>query len=403
MYPHTAFTGFRGKRLHLGVSGSVAVVKSLELMRALAKTGVHTSATLTTGAQRFITPLSFEALGAAPVYTSMDNTESSIFGHLEPGQDAHVFAVAPATANILAKIAHGIADDMLSCQALAFNGPMVLAPAMNPRMWNAAATRENWQKLKDRGVICIEPTCGEMACGEDGKGRFPDVDSISLTILRALSPQDLAGKNILITLGPTREYFDAVRFWSNPSSGTMGAAIAVAAWLRGANVTAVCGPTNVWLPEGITSIDVGTAREMFDATTAHWPAADIACLSAAVADYRPVPYGTGKFKKEGSAGLEVAFEQNPDILYTLGQNKKDGQRLIGFAAEASDLEANAAGKLTRKNLDMIVGNDVSRPDSGFGTPTNAVVIHDVTGATEAWDPMSKADVAWRIWDWMLAL
>lgn len=403
MHPHLAFTGFTGKRLHLGACGSVAVYKTLELLRAVAKTGVHTSATLTGGAQRFVTPLSFEALGAAPVYSSMDDTQSGIFGHLEPGQDAHAFTIAPATANILAKLACGLADDMLSCQALAFDGPLVLAPAMNPRMWNAPATRENWQKLKDRGAVCIEPCAGVMACGDEGKGRFPALETIYLETLRALTEQDMVGQNVLVTLGPTREYFDAVRFWSNPSSGTMGASLAVAAWLRGANVTAVCGPVQLWLPEGIRRIDVTTAQEMFEATTDAWPKADVAALTAAVADFRPVPFGSGKFKKEGAKGLDVTFENNPDILYTLGQNKREAQRLVGFAAEAADLEKNAEGKLKRKNLDIIVGNDVTRADSGFGTPTNAVVVRDRAGRSESWDAMPKPDVAWRIWDWMLAL
>ncbi|NJB67977.1 phosphopantothenoylcysteine decarboxylase/phosphopantothenate--cysteine ligase [Desulfobaculum xiamenense] len=403
MYPHLAFSGLRGRRVHVGVCGSVAAFKTLELIRDLGRCGVHVGATLTEGAQRFVTPLSFEALGAVPVYGGVHDVASGTFGHLEPGQDAHAFAVAPATANMLAKLACGLADDMLSCQALAFPGPIVIAPAMNPRMWNAAATRENWQKLKDRGNICIEPGCGEMACGDEGRGRFPAIETIHLEILRALSPQDMRGRKVLVTLGPTREYFDAVRFWSNPSTGTMGASIAVAAWLRGAEVTAVCGPTSLWLPEGIRRIDVTTAREMFEAATAAWPDCDTGCLTAAVADFRPVPFGTGKFKKEGSTGLEVRFENNPDILFSLGQNKREGQRLIGFAAEAADLEANAQGKLRRKNLDMIIGNDVTKAGSGFGTTTNAVVVHDATGRTECWDTMPKPDVAWRIWDWMLAL
>lgn len=401
MQSHLLFTGYIGKRVHLGVSGSVAAYKSLELSRLLARAGVHVSATLTAGAEQFVTRLAFEALGAAPVYGGMFDPDAGVFGHLDPGQDAHALLIAPATANTLAKLAHGLADDMLSCQALAFPGPVVVAPAMNPRLWNAAATRENWATLKRRGVTCIEPECGDMACGEEGKGRFPSLETITLATLKAVTEQDLAGKHILVTLGPTREYFDCVRYWSNPSSGSMGASLAVSAWLRGARVSAVCGPTSAWLPDGITRVDVGTALEMHEAAMELFPDCDWACCTAAVADFRPVPHGSGKFKKD-SGGLNVTFEPNKDILADMGRVKTAGQRLCGFAAEATDLEANAAGKLDRKNLDLIVANDVTGEACGFGVPTNEVFVLDADGRKETWPVMPKTEVAWRIWDWMLA-
>ena len=403
MQPHLEFTNFLGRRAHLGVSGSVAAYKALELLRLLVGVGVQTSATLTSGAERFVSRLSFEALGASPVYGAMFDEASGTFGHLEPGQRDHAMIVAPATANTLAKLAHGLADDMLSCQALAFPGPLVVAPAMNPRMWNAAATRENWAALKRRGVVCIEPDSGDMACGEEGKGRFPELEIVYLEALRALTDQDLAGRKILLTVGPTREFFDCVRFWSNPSSGTMGAALAVAAWLRGAEVTAVCGPMDRWLPDVITRVDVGTAEEMHQAALDLFGACDWACCTAAVADFRPTPLADGgKFKKAGG-GLSVDFKPNPDVLQAMGREKAKGQRLAGFAAEAVDLEANAKDKLGRKNLDLIVANDVTCACSGFQAPTNCVLVLDALGRQESWPVLPKTEVAWRIWDWMLAL
>ena len=323
-----------GKRVHLGVSGSVATFKTLTLLREILRTNMSVGATLTKGAQQFITGLSFEALGAAPVYSGMFPPEPDLYGHLEPAQNADVLVVAPATANIIAKMANGLADDMLSCQALAFSGPIIVAPAMNYRMWQAPATQENWQRLKERGVVCIEPCAGLMACGEEGDGRFPALTEIFCEILRAVSPQDMAGKKVLVTLGPTSEPFDAVRRWTNPSTGTMGAAMAVAAWLRGADVTAVCGPVSLDLPTEMTRVDVQTAREMQEACNDLWPTTDYGCCTAAVADFRPVPLGEGtetKMKKDAvDSTFTVFFEQNPDILAGLGVVKKDGQRLIGL-------------------------------------------------------------------------
>jgi phosphopantothenoylcysteine decarboxylase/phosphopantothenate--cysteine ligase len=401
MQPHYRFAGFMGKRVHLGVSGSIAAYRSLDLLRALLEADCTVSATLTESAARFVTPLSFEALGASPVYGSMFEAApsgGSAFGHLEPGQEAEVMVIAPATANVMAKLAHGLADDKLSCQALAFPGPKIVAPAMNPRMWDSPATRRNWDLLDILGYTRVQPGSGHVACGDTGDGRLAPLEHILTETLMALSPQDLAGKRVLVTLGPTREPWDGVRFWSNPSSGTMGACLAMAAILRGAEVTIVAGPTALEFPPCATVVSVTTAREMHDACLDLWPGMDIGCATAAVADFRPVPFGPEKYKKGGAESLTVHFEPNPDILKALGAAKADGQKLIGFAAETSNLKEEAARKLESKRLDLIAANDISRQGSGFGSPTNEMFVLDSAGRRETWPVLPKTEVAWRLWD-----
>lgn len=401
---HLRFPCFLGRRVHLGVTGSIAAYKSLELLRLLADAQIGVGVTLTPSAQRFIGAESYRALGAQTVDTAMfaESPADDPFAHLTPGRAAGALVIAPATANILAKIAHGIADDMLSTQALAFRGPLILAPAMNPAMWAAAATQANWGTLLERGAIGVGPACGNVACGDTGAGRLAPVEHIFAVVLKALSPKDLAGKTVLVTLGPTREAWDAVRYLSNPSSGLMGACLAVAAWMRGAEVHVVAGPTAYDFPPGISVTRVTTAREMLDATSAQWPKADIACCTAAVCDFRPVPPATGqgsKLKKRDLAGEPmIALTPNPDILRTLGATKSKEQVLIGFAAETDDLLAQARLKLSEKNLDLIVANRVGVPGSGFDSATNAVTVLDRTGRSEQWPELPKTEVAWRIWD-----
>ena len=395
-----------GKHVHLGVTGSIAAFKALDLVRSFQAADCMVSATLTDACTKFIQPLSFEALGAAPVYTSMFDgapSDDTAFAHLEPGQTADVMVIAPASANTMAKLAFGMADDMLSCQALAFDGPKIIAPAMNPRMWANPATQRNWAILGDLGFIRIEPESGTVACGDTGKGRFAPLEEIVTATLRAISPQDLTGKKVLVTLGPTRESWDAVRFWSNPSSGTMGACLAMAAHLRGADVTVVAGPTALDFPSAINVVSVTTAQEMFQATTELWPDMDMGCATAAVADYRPIPFGETKFKKTGSAGkgITVEFEANPDILKTLGEQKKATQKLIGFAAETGHIKAEAKRKLQSKNLDLIAANDISKEGSGFGVGTNQMYVLDGAGRREMWPQLPKTEVAWRLWDHLL--
>ena len=410
MEGHLAFTSFGGKRLHLGISGSVAGYKALDLLRSWQDTGIHTGVTMTASARKFFSPLLFEALGAEPVFDAMFVDGSGTghfddtFPHLMPGASADAFVLVAASATTLARLAHGLAEEILSCQALAYPGPIVIAPAMNPRMWANPATQENWETLRRRGHILVEPANGRVACMEKGSGRLADSREIYLAVLRALSPQDLAGKTVMVTLGPTREYWDGIRFWTNPSTGTMGAAVAVAAHLRGAKVHAVCGPGSPWLPADIVRHDVVSARDMFAAASEVWPAADVGVFSAAVADFAPLPYGKEKFKKASTSGdVSIQLTPNPDILRTLAANKKPNQKVIGFAAETSNLEELALGKLAAKNADMIVGNTVNTMNSGFGQGANTGFVADNTGKQAHWEPMNKADMAWRILDWLLRM
>lgn len=401
---HLRFPCFLGRRVHLGVTGSIAAYKSLDLLRLLVDAQIGAGVTLTASGQRFIGAESYRALGAQTVDTALfaEADADDPFAHLTPGRASAALVIAPATANILAKLAHGIADDMLSTQALAFRGPLILAPAMNPAMWAAPATQANWRTLLERGAIGVGPACGNVACGDTGAGRLAPVEHIFAEVLRALSPKDLAGKTVLVTLGPTREAWDAVRYLSNPSSGLMGACLAVAAWLRGAEVQVIAGPTAYDFPPGINVTRITSAQEMLDATTALWPKADIACCTAAVCDFRPLPPATGqerKLKKRDLGDdLVIALAPNPDILRTLGASKRQDQLLIGFAAETDDLLGQARLKLAEKNLDLIVANRVGVPGSGFETPTNTVSVLDRTGRSEQWPELPKTEVAWRIWD-----
>lgn len=404
METHLNFDVFAGRRLHLGVSGSIAVYKALDLLRAWQDVGLKVSVTLTEAAKQFVAPLSFEALGACPVYGHMFAAGQDPLAHLAPGAEAEVMVIAPASASTLARLAGGSAEEMLCAQALAFAGPVVLAPAMNPRMWANAATQANWQTLLSRGCVGVTPGIGRTACLEVGEGRLADLRDIYCAALRCLAAQDFAGKRVLLTLGPTREFWDGVRFLSNPSSGLMGAALAVAAWLRGAEVTAVCGPGAPWLPQGIARVDVVSAREMMAASEAHFSDADYACFCAAVADFYPLKQSTAKLKKNDLGGdIQLALTANPDILATLAARKQTGQRIIAFAAETDELARHAVDKLKRKNADMLVGNLVNQPDSGFGGANNTVQIWDKQGRHAELPSLAKTEIAWRIWTWALQL
>ena len=396
------FTHYYGRRIHIGVCGSIAAYKILELLRLLLKSNLDIGTTLTRSGREFIPPINFQALGADPVFTQ-EGFLHSTFAHLAPGQTAHALLIAPATANILARAAHGIADDLLSTQILSFSGPIIFAPAMNPKMWNSPATRENWQKLKARGYICLEPEQGQMACGEEGKGRLTSIENIYYSTLKALTPQDLKNNKVLITCGPTREYFDQVRFWSNPSTGKMGLALSLAAWLRGAEVHLVHGPINVLSLPGLNLYPVTSAREMYSVCMELWPDMNMGCLAAAVADFSPEPCAVPKFKKSVTRQLKITFTRNHDILKNIGRLKTKTQKLIGFAAEAENLQQNCLHKLQKKNLDLIVGNLITESDSAFASNKNRVYVLDRTNRQESWPLLPKTEVAWRIWDWILAL
>ena len=403
MASHLDFTGYGGRRVHFGVTGSVAAYKSLSLLRRILATGASAGVSLTASACRFVTPLAFEALGADPVYTALFDSASANFAHLAPAQTADLLAVVPATANTLAKLAHGLADDLLSCQALAFDGPILCAPAMNPRLWQAAATQDNWRTLLARGVIPVVPECGEMACGESGQGRLAAEDAIFCAMLRALTPKDMAGKRVLVSLGPTREYFDAARFWSNPSSGRMGACVAMAAWLRGAEVTVVSGPVSWWFPDDVRVIFVTSAAQMYEACLDVWPQADYGVMAAAVADFSPIPHpGGGKFKKDAAGDKPpLQFTPTRDILAAMGGVKTPAQYLIGFCAETDNLCENARGKMDRKRCDAIIANPIGRADSGFASVSNEAVAMDARGRQETWGNIPKTEMAMKIWDFSI--
>ncbi len=401
---HLDFAHFRGKHIHVGVTGSIAAYKALDFSRALVHGGFSVSATLSAAAQQFVTRLAFEALEVDPVHTELFQGSEDVYAHLEPGRGADLLVIAPCTANTLAKLANGLADTMLTCQALAFSGACLIAPAMNPRLWTAPATRENIEKLLQRNVAIVAPGEGTVACGDVGTGKLAPLQELIFSSLRSLADQDLAQTRVLITLGPTREHWDPVRFWSNPSSGKMGAALAVAAWLRGADVHCVCGPCDVWLPPGIVRYDIQNAREMHDACLDLWPGFDYGCLTAAVCDFRPSQILDQKFKKKDARDLSIPFAANPDILKTLGQAKNSDQRLIGFAAETSDdLVSSAREKLEAKNVDLMIANRINQAQSGFAGATNKVSMLDRNDRTAELPVMNKADIAWKIWDWTLQL
>jgi phosphopantothenoylcysteine decarboxylase/phosphopantothenate--cysteine ligase len=413
-FPHKYFAG---RHIHLGVTGSVAAYKALDLLRAFHKNGLRLSAALTETAARFVTPLSFRALGAEVVYSTMfpgcqGSGESclsaggDILAHLTPGAKAEAFIILPASATTLARLANGLADEILSAQALAFPQPLVIAPAMNPRMWENPATQANCSLLRSRGHVIIEPAVGLVACAEEGKGKLADLRLAYLAVLARLAPQDLHKRKILITMGPTHEQWDEVRFWSNSSKGIMGASFAIAAFLRGAEVYAVCGPDCPWLPEQIKRTDVHSAQEMFEAVNTHWSNMDWGIFTAAVADFSPEPYGNGKFKKIQSIdSLSITLRKTNDILAHIGLHKRETQKIVGFAAETSDLEKNVLDKLQRKKADLLVGNLVGlhRIDSGFATALNQVFIADKNGKSESWPVLPKAEIAWSVLDWLLRL
>lgn len=396
--------GPKGPRLHLGVCGSVAAYRAPDLVRGWQDAGFSVSVTLTPSACRFITPLVFSALGAEPVYTKPfeDPGAPTPFAHLEPGQTARGMIIAPASAATLSRLAHGQADELLACQALAHKGPLVVAPAMNPAMWEHPAIQANVSILRLRGVTVVEPGLGRTACGDMGQGRLADVRDIHLAGLRAGLPQDLAGRRVLVTMGPTREAWDGVRFWTNPSTGTMGASVAMALWLRGATVHAVCGPGCPWLPESPTMHrhNGQSAADLFRLAQALWPDMDAGIFTAAVADFSPVPLGAEKFKKsEAPNGFDIHFAPNVDILKTLAASRREDrpQLVVGFAAETGNLSAAVRGKLQSKKADLIVGNLAAH---GFGTARDTVTVLDAHGHEETWEDVPKTAIGWRLASWL---
>jgi phosphopantothenoylcysteine decarboxylase/phosphopantothenate--cysteine ligase len=388
-------------RIALGVSGGIAAYKAAEIVRGLRRQGAEVHVLMTRNARRFITPLTLQTLSGHPVWTgAWDLTLASDIQHISLARRLDAFLVAPATANVLAKMAHGLADDVLTTFHLAVRAPVLVAPAMNVWMWEHAATQGNLRALRDRGVQVVPPGTGELACGEEGVGRMAEPDDIVRAVFE--------------TAGPTREPFDPARFLSNPSTGRMGYALAAEARARGAQVTLISGPTLLPPPPGVGVVRVATAAEMFRATLNQFQGADLVLKAAAVSDYRPEHRARGKIKKDvlqrraaASDGADRAIVlrlvPNPDILAELGRRKKPHQVLVGFAAESGRLRTNARHKLRKKNLDLVIANRIGAAGEGFEAETNRAVILDRQGHVATLPLMRKEEMASAILDRAAAL
>ncbi|MCP4681631.1 MAG: bifunctional phosphopantothenoylcysteine decarboxylase/phosphopantothenate--cysteine ligase CoaBC [Desulfobacterales bacterium] len=388
----------KGKNIIVGISGGIAAYKAAELVRLFIRADVYTKVAMTANATRFISPLTLEALSGNKVIWDMFAQEGASMEHISWGQEADLIIIAPATANFIAKMAHGIADDFLSTMLIAATAGILVCPSMNSRMFMSPAVQDNLKVIKQRGITVMEPGEGELACRTEGAGRLPEPEQILEQAWILLSKQDLAGLNILVTAGPTEEPFDPVRYISNRSTGKMGYALAKAAKRRGASVTLVSGPTALPAPYGVGFRGVRTAEEMRVAVFKGMSDCDIIIKAAAVSDFRP-KYNAGQKIKKGPEDLSTDLIRNPDILAELGQKKKEHPCiLLGFAAETEDLLANAEKKLRAKNLDMIVANDVSRSDAGFEADTNIVKLISRDGHIEDSALMKKDEVADLILD-----
>jgi phosphopantothenoylcysteine decarboxylase/phosphopantothenate--cysteine ligase len=382
----------------LGITGGIAAYKACDLASLLTQRGLAVRAVMTQAAKNFVGPLSLAALTGNPVSETMfDPGQEAAISHIELARWADAVVVAPATANFIAKAAWGLADDLLSTIILATTAPLLLAPAMNIHMYAHPTVAENLARLKARGVHAVGPGRGRTACGEEGQGRMAEPLEIAEALYGLLSPQDLAGVSILVSAGPTREHLDPVRFISNPSSGRMGIEIARVASRRGASVTLVLGPTHLAPPLGVRTIRVGSAAEMHQAVIAQAKSAQVVIKAAAVSDFTPLESKPHKVKKKAGQGEILELVHTTDILAELGRDKA-GRLLVGFAAETTDVLAHAALKLKAKNLDLLVANDVSDPQSGFGVATNRVHFLFADGGVEALPLLSKEDVASRLLD-----
>jgi len=396
-------------RITLGVTGGIAAYKSAELVRRLQEEGHAIQVVMTRAAREFITPLTFAALSGQRVITDLFTNEpggsaslESAIDHIAVAQRTDLLVVAPATADILAKFARGVADDFLSTLYLACTAPAVMAPAMNVNMWQHVATQENVSTLRARGVRIVEPSEGYLACGMIGSGRLADLDAILAAVRETVKgQQDLSGETVLVTAGPTCEDIDPVRFLTNRSSGKMGYAVAAAAAKRGAEVVLVSGPTALATPEGVERVDVRSAKEMLNAVRGKFGESTIAIFAAAVADYRVADPASQKIKRSGEP-LTLRLDPNPDILATVAKGK--GERLVvGFAAETENVAENGRKKLVAKNADLIVANDVNAEGAGFDGDTNVVTLFSRDGRDLPLARMSKGEVAHRILDEVLRL
>ncbi len=395
----------------LGVTGCIGAYKAAEILRGLQKAGASVRVVMTRSATEFVQPLTFEALSGQPVIVEMyDRPNYGVIEHIAVAREADLLLIAPATANVLAKFAHGIADDFLSTVYLSNTNPVLIAPAMNVEMWSHPATQANLNTLRARGVHFVNPGSGYQACGEVGVGRLAepaDIVQKALQLifnLQAPIPHDLTGEHIIITAGPTVEDLDPVRFITNRSSGKMGYALAVAAQARGAQVTLISGPTKLPPPPQVEFVSVRSTREMYDAVmlTMHESSVFIGC--AAVADYRPTNRAEQKLKKNGRQGITLELEATEDIIAAVGAASRDERRIVvGFAAESESLLSHAAQKLRSKNLDFIVANDITRKDAGFDVETNAVTILRRDGSQDELPLQGKRELADAVLDEVVRL
>ena len=398
----------QGRRIGLGVGGGIAAYKAAELVRALQRSGAQVRVAMTPAATSFVGPLTFQALTGHPVLTDiLDPSQEAAFGHIEFARWSELFVVAPATADLLARIVAGMGNDALAATLLAYRGTVLLAPAMNTAMWENPATQRNLAVLaKDSRYRFVGPGAGLLACGEVGSGRLSEPEQIADAAAELLGEGPLAGTRVLVTAGPTREFLDPVRFISNPSTGKMGLAIARAAGARGAQVTVVLGPVGSVDRSGLDIIDVVSAEDMRDAVLPRLEHTDVLVATAAVSDWRPAQRAEQKVKKEDpAADAPLALLRTPDVLALAAERARGLSRrplIVGFAAETENMVENATAKLLRKGLDLIVANDVSRSDAGFGVDTNSVVIVDRAGGRLELSG-TKDDVAAGLWDRIAAL
>ncbi len=393
-----------GKELILGVTGSIAAYKAVYLLRELVRLGARVTVVTTAHALTFVAPLTWRTLSGRPVLSDLfDPQTHDAVEHVALAERAYAILVAPATANILAKAAHGLADDFLTTLLLAARCPVLMVPAMDGGMWEHPAVAANVRTLRERGVSVLDPEAGALASGLAGKGRLPEVDAIIEALLRLLVPRrDLAGEHVLVTSGPTREPIDPVRYLSNRSSGKMGHAVATAALRRGARVTLIAGPTPLSPPPGAVYVPVETAEEMREAALQHLPTATIVIKAAAVGDYRAKDPSTTKIKSKKDEGLTLELAPNPDILKEIAA-RKGSRFIVGFAAETDDVRAHATAKLRGKGVDLLVVNDVSQRGIGFEADDNQVALLDRWGGAVDLPKMSKLEVAGSILDRVLEL
>lgn len=393
----------QGKTVVLGVTGGIAAFKAASLASALVKLHAHVEVIMTKNATQFITPLTFEQLtGHRTITDTFDRNFPHQVEHISLAQRADLVIIAPATANVCAKVAHGLADDMLTTTVLACRCPKLIVPAMNTNMYENPVTQDNLEILRRYGWNVVEPACGRLACGVVGKGKMPEPEELVQHILRHIAlPHDLEGKKVLVTAGPTQEALDPVRYLTNHSSGKMGYAIAKMAMLRGADVTLVSGPTSLPAPAFVDLVPVVSAQDMFEAVAARFADFDFVFKAAAVADYTPDTYCDDKIKKK-DGDLSIALKRTQDILRHLGQNKKDGQVVCGFSMETQNMLENSRAKLQSKNVDMICANNLKVDGAGFGVDTNIITLITQDDCTEL-PLMSKEQAAIAILDKAITL